>query len=366
MPSAPSLDSLLRHSVGVIRENQDAGGAYAASPSVETYRMSWLRDGAFIADAVSRVGERESAEAYFGWVARLVEARADRVRDLVRRHGAGEPIGKEEHLHCRYTPDGREGEEPWSNHQLDGWGMWLWAVDGHMRRHEWDPAGIGDALGLVTRYVAEFALDPCFDWWEERWGRHVATLAAVYGGLGAAAGWTCLDDDVRAQARARAEEVRWTVEREAVGDGRLMARLDDGGIDSSLLACATPFGLFDAEDPVMERTVAALEREVAHGGVHRYPGDHYYGGGEWLLLSALLGWWAAQAGRVDLAQSQLEWVASKALEGGDLPEQVSDHLLVPEAYAAWEAKWGPPPVPLLWSHAWFLVLALELGHDVGS
>ena len=36
-------------------------------------------------------------------------------------------------------------------------------------------------------------------------------------------------------------------------------------------------------------------------------------------------------------------------------------LLAPEHYEPWVAKWGPPPCPLLWSHAMFLTLAHELG-----
>jgi isomaltose glucohydrolase len=364
---AGPYDDLLRRSVAVILENQDEGGAYLASPSLATYRMSWLRDGAFIADATSRVGERASAEAFFLWVARVVvEPRADRVAELIARHRAGGEVGRDEHLHARYTADGREGSEPWSNHQLDGWAMWLWAVDGHLARHRWDPEPVRGALQLVTRYVAEFRHEPCFDWWEERWGRHVATLAAVYGGLAAAADWDFLSPGVREEAAQAADEVRDSILRDGIEDGRLVGRFEDARVDASLLACATPFRVLDPRHPVLDTTVRALEAEIAHGGVHRYPGDRYYGGGEWLLLAALLGWWAAEAARDDLARAQLDWVAAQAVDGGDLPEQVSGHLLVPEAYDEWVVKWGPPPVPLLWSHAWFLALALELGYEVPS
>jgi GH15 family glucan-1,4-alpha-glucosidase len=364
MPGKAGHDRLLRRSVELILEQQDRGGAYNASPSVPAYRMSWLRDGAFIADAMSRTGERASAEAYFRWVARVVEARAGHVEGLIARHRAGEDVGRDEHLHARYTRDGREGREPWSNHQLDGWGMWLWAVGGHVARHGWDPAPVGAELELVTRYVAEFWSEPCYDWWEERWGHHVATLASAYGGLQAAAGLEALSVAARAVAGQAAADVHETILRDGVDGGRLVGRFHDPRVDASLVACATPFRVLDPVDPVMDATVRALEAEIAHGGVHRYPGDSYYGGGEWLLLAALLGWWAAQAGRYDLAREQLEWVARHAVDGGALPEQVSHHLLVPDAYGEWLARWGPPPVPLLWSHAWFLTLALELGYEV--
>jgi isomaltose glucohydrolase len=360
----PAYPALLDRSVEVILENQHPGGAYVASPSLEAYRLSWLRDGAFVADAMSRAGRGSSAEAFFGWVARLVEARAEAIVALVLRRRSGDEIGRDEHLHCRYTVDGREHEAPWSNHQLDGWAMWLWCVDGHSARHGWEPEPIRGALALVTRYVTAFATEPCFDWWEERWGRHVATLAAVSAGLDAAAGWSFLPSDVRAEAARVASEARETILRDGVEEGRLAGRLEDARLDGSLIACATPFRVLAPGDPVMEETVRALHDELAHGGVHRYPGDRYYGGGEWLLLAALLGWWALEAGREELARSQLAWVAAQARAGDDLPEQVSHHLLVPEAYAEWEDRWGPPPIPLLWSHAWFLALALALGYDV--
>jgi hypothetical protein len=87
------------------------------------------------------------------------------------------------------------------------------------------------------------------------------------------------------------------------------------------------------------------------GGVHRNLEDSYYGGGEWLLLTALLG--LAEPADGD---ERLEWVAAHAAADGSLPEQSHDHLLHAEAYDDWVAKWGPPPSPLLWSHAMFLTL----------
>ena len=114
---------LVARSIEVIRENQAATGAYLASPSLPSYRFSWLRDGAFVADAASRAGERASAEAFFGWCAAVVSSRRRRIEELVRRHHAGEAVDRKEHLHCRYTADGREFEGEWSSHQLHGYGL---------------------------------------------------------------------------------------------------------------------------------------------------------------------------------------------------------------------------------------------------
>jgi GH15 family glucan-1,4-alpha-glucosidase len=73
-------------------------------------------------------------------------------------------------------------------------------------------------------------------------------------------------------------------------------------------------------------------------------------------LTALLGW--VEGG--DSARAALDWIAAHATPAGELPEQSQDHLLAPGDYQPWVEKWGPPPCPLLWSHAMFLDLALAL------
>jgi hypothetical protein len=44
-----------------------------------------------------------------------------------------------------------------------------------------------------------------------------------------------------------------------------------------------------------------------------------------------------------------------------MPEQVDGCLFAPDARLEWLDRWGPVATPLLWSHAMFLTLALELG-----
>jgi isomaltose glucohydrolase len=354
------ISALAARSIEVIREHQAPNGAYIASPSLPTYRYSWLRDGTFIADAMSRVGETESADAFFGWCADRVRERRARVERLVAQAAAGEPAARDEHLHCRYTVDGREFEGEWSSYQLDGYGSWLWALGAHAERHGVSVEPWADAVALSARYVAAYWREPCFDWWEERWGRHTATLGSLHGGLAAAARLDGLPEEVREEAAGAAREISATVRTEAAIDGRLGGELDSPRLDASLLACATPFRALEPVDPLMHATVVALEAEIAHGGVHRYPGDTYYGGGEWLLLAAFLGWWYSEVGRRDEARAQLEWVAARATPDGDLPEQVAEHVLSPEGLVEWERRWGPSPSPLLWSHAMFLTLAHEL------
>jgi GH15 family glucan-1,4-alpha-glucosidase len=351
-PRDARLADLAWTSVEVIRANQSRYGSYVACPRFDPYRYSWLRDGAFIADSMSRAGEIASAEAFFAWCARVLEERKGTVERLVRQRARGEPVDPAEHLHARYKLDGRDAPAEWSNFQLDGYGTWLWALAGHVVRHGADPAPFLAGADLSARYIAAYWDEPCFDWWEERQGVHVATLAAIAAGLRGAAAFGGGDAK---------PEIERTIRERGTVDGRLRASLDDDRLDGSLLAVGTPFGVLPPDAPIVEATVAALERGLAHGGVHRYPEDAYYGGGEWLLLTALLGLHYAEAGREDDARRQLGWIAASAEPDGSLPEQVSDHLLRPDAYEEWVGRWGPPASPLLWSHAFYLHLALRLG-----
>ncbi|HSW43923.1 MAG TPA: glycoside hydrolase family 15 protein [Patescibacteria group bacterium] len=360
---AARLRTLAHHSVAVIRAGQAASGAYIASPNFPVYHYSWLRDGAFIADAMSRAGEIASAEAFFGWCAGVLVERRGRVARLLARRAAGELTPTSDFLHTRYTLDGRESDAEWENFQLDGYGAWLWALDEHRRRHgrSIEPFVAGAALSAA--YVAAFWTHPSYDWWEEHAvERHTSTLAAIHAGLRAAECWPELPAALRSDAGHAASELADLVHADAARLGHLPKWLGGDSVDASLIAAATPFAMLAVDDPLMVATVALVEAELVHaGGVHRYALDTYYGGGEWLLLAALLGWHQARTGRRDEAIAQLEWVARHATPEGNLPEQVDDHLLAPERQADWIERWGPVATPLLWSHAMYLTLALELG-----
>ncbi len=109
-------------------------------------------------------------------------------------------------------------------------------------------------------------------------------------------------------------------------------------------------------------TVSAVEDELCvGGGVHRYRADTFYGGGQWPLLTAFLGWYHAAAGRRDEALAAAAVDRRPGDAGGELPEQVGHHLLAPEREQEWIERWGTVATPLLWSHGMYLTLAAELG-----
>jgi GH15 family glucan-1,4-alpha-glucosidase len=357
------LDALARRSVQIISDNQAASGAYLASPEFKVYRFSWLRDGAFIADAMSRSGEPASASAFFGWCARVVEGRAHRISDLVARRGAGEHVPPGEMLHTRYTVEGRESHDDWWNFQLDGYGAWLWALGAHVTRpgNRLDLLSLAPAVEATGRYLVAFATEPGYDCWEENPEHvHTATLAAIAAGLHVVAAWPGVAGSVAGAAEEQLRTIEARVRVEGVRDGHLVKWLGGGDLDASLIFCAVPYRLFEATDPLMRATVAALSPQLAHGGVHRHAADVFYGGGEWVLLAAALGSYLVAVGDLPGAREQLAWVAAQADADGHLPEQVSRHLLHPGSRAEWVERWGPVAQPLLWSHAMYLGLIHDL------
>ena len=361
IPTPAGLAAVARRSVAVILDNQAPSGAYIASPAYPTYAYSWLRDGAFIADAMSRAGQIASADAFFGWCARVLVDRRAQVEALIARRTAGETIPAGDFLHTRFTLDGRDSDAAWENFQLDGYGAWLWALGAHRRRHGRPVGTFLDGASLSARYVAAFHEYPSFDWWEEYpEHRHTSTLAAIETGLRAVAGWPEIEDSVRGNSRDAAAAIDHAIRADAEKRGHFGKWLGSAEVDASLLALATPFEIVAADDPLMLATARRIEADLVHaGGVHRYRSDTFYGGGEWLLLAALLGSYQLRSGDAPGAIRQLQWVAAHATAEGDLPEQVADHLLDPSSQQTWLDRWGPVATPLLWSHAMYLTLALE-------
>lgn len=363
MTNDDQLRHLVTRSVQVIAEHQDVGGAYLASPTFPVYRFSWLRDGAFIADAMSRVGETGSAERFFDWCARTLLDRQEHIRSLVRRAERGEAVPPRDHPPTRFTVDGADSGEEWWDFQLDGYGTWIWALGEHRRRHGREPLA-GDVLAAVelcVDYLAAFWSDPCYDWWEEHADRvHTSTLASLGAGMRAA-----IDLGVapgcRATAAATLAELDETVVSRCVADGRLVKMTGDTRVDASLIAACGMFGTLRGHDDVAEATYDRIVADLAPDGVHRYLGDTYFGGGRWVVLAGFVGWHEATTGRDERARARLEWMSAQATPDGLLPEQTTDHVLDPSFISVWVDKWGPVATPLLWSHAMYITLADALG-----
>ncbi|MBP1992832.1 glycoside hydrolase family 15 protein [Paenibacillus eucommiae] len=361
-------EDVINQSKMIIKLNQHPSGGYVACPLFSHYGYSWLRDGSFIAYAMDTAGEPESAGQFYEWVDRVLQTKKDQVQELLRKQREGIWIERSEFLNTRYHLDGRDDHSDWGNFQLDGYGAWLWGLCEHIRRTGNDALLriYRESIELTVEYLQAFWLFPNYDCWEEFSDYvHPSTLACIYGGLHALG-----ELENRPELLAKAEEIRSFLLEHSVLEQRFVksVQYQDGkwqpvqpGVDASLLWLALPFGVVEPSDPLMLATVEAIEKELKHEGIQRYAADTYYGGGEWLLLTAWYGWLKAELGDREEANRCLNWIISKADALGRLPEQVPDALRSVSAYDDWVNRLGRPPLPLLWSHAMLLVLSNKLG-----
>ena len=363
-----ALAALADQGRALILSLQDDGGAYPASPTFSAYRgFAWLRDGAFIADGMSAAGEVESATAFFDWCDRAVTACAARVERIVAAAASGAPLADHEMLPARFALDGSmggaEGDTEWWDFQLDGYGLWVWAALEHARRHGLDAARWGRGIALTVDYLVSSWQRPCYDWWEMYIEEiHVSTLGSIAAGLRDAAREPFLDPARSASAAGTADAIVEFIQHNGVHDGHLIKWVGSDQVDASLAAVVGLLRVIEPSSPLGLTTIAELDRQLAvDGGVHRFLSDTFYGGGQWPLLSCMLGLAHAAASDESRAFELLRWAAGTVRAAGSMPEQVPDHLLDPSFVAEWEERWGPSADPLLWSSAMFLRLAVELG-----
>lgn len=347
-------------SIEIILAGQSANGAYVASPNFSQYKACWLRDGTWIAYSMDLVNRHDSARNFYKWADQTLRGYSAQVDALIAKRQRNQPLEEKDYLPTRFTLEGGLVAGHWTDYQLDGYGTWLWGVVEHIRITGDTNfyTEVRQTVVLLVRYLSTLWQDPNYDCWEEfRDQVHPATLAAIYGGLNAVA-----ELDPSLETRPLAENIRQFAVQYGVADGRFMKFLGNQEVDSSLLWLAIPYGLVQKDDPIFEQTLQRIEQDLhrVEGGVYRYRADVYFGGGEWILLTAWLAWVYTERGHIQRATQLLHWIEAQAGTDGSLPEQVNTHLLAPDQYVPWVKKWGDVATPLLWSHAMYLILEAKL------
>lgn len=349
---------LATRSVQILRDGQHESGAFIACPNFPSYRFAWLRDGSFCARALDTIGDHDRAARFHRWVERTVLTHGDRARHVIESLAEGRTPPADQMLPARYDLDGRlerPGQvepAPWPNFQLDGYGIWLNELEAHLASTgatEFDER----AVDLVARYLAASWRLDCYDCWEEFGdGQHASTLASVAAGL-AAAGRLLGSRKIAREA----DLVRAALLSDFLREGYLRKGRTDDRVDASLLWAALPLGVLEVDDPAMVKTADEVRRALSSpaGGVYRYIGDSYYGGGEWILLACWLAWYDARTGNRESSERIGLWVLSQAGADGELPEQVTNTAQDPTMVDPWVRRWGPVATPLLWSHAMYLI-----------
>jgi GH15 family glucan-1,4-alpha-glucosidase len=350
---------LLERSVSRILANQVPSGAIVASSDFTQYHFSWLRDGSFIAYALDVAGEHEAAERYHRWVSDAVANIGSIIDDVIDQRRMGGDVDPLRMPPARFSVEGTTVVDGWPNFQIDGYGTWLWSLGEHMAITGATSMSddLRSSVERVARYLTTFAMDPCYDVWEESGTAvHTSTLASVYGGLLSAG--RLLNDVVLLDS---AETVRARVFNDAVKSGIYVKSTENHDVDASTLWLLAPFCLVSDNDSNFIRTVDAIESRLGFdGGIRRYPQDTYFGSGAWPVLTASLGWHKLVTGDLEGARRCRDWITDRFDELGRLGEQFGGERRDPKHFAEWVERWGLPAQDLTWSHAMYVVLTVAI------
>jgi GH15 family glucan-1,4-alpha-glucosidase len=367
------LVDLYKRSLLILRTQIDHDGAIVAATDHDvwtygrdSYAYMWPRDGALVANALSHSGYGEITRAFFQFCARA--------------------ITEDGYLLHKYTPSGALGSswQPWMGGdgepelpiQEDETALVIYSLWQHYAKfHDVEFISplyrplIKTGADFMVRYREPHTKLPASSWdlWEERRGIHAYTVAAVYGGLRAAARFVAAfgEGDLAAQYNSAAQEIKAAARKYLWHGDRFVRRivvLRDGTVvpdytlDSSLCGLYQ-FGMFPSGSEEIRRTMEAVRSRLSVktwvGGFARYENDYFHQmsqdidsvpGNPWLICSCWLAEYEiARAQSVDelrRAVPLLEWVLHRALPSGVLAEQVHPYTSEPLSVS-----------PLTWSHS---------------
>ncbi len=374
------IKQLYRRSIMVSKllMNKDTGGIIAAPEFDESctrcggYAYCWTRDATFVAHAMLKAGYPGYARAFYRWAAHH------------QNPAGGWP--QRQYTNGQLAPG-------WGD-QIDETGTVLWGMSRYFKE-TWDP-GLAEEIWPAVVKAAEFLLANLdeetglprmsHDLWEERFGEHAYSAAAVSAGLRGAgriagtlgetelagqwleasaalrerildyfrdpdlnrfirSGWITVDLPEYENRKNIGEPVRTVTGPKGYERYEVFG---DSSPDSSLLGLTVPFGIIPASDPRIRETVRHLVRSLTNqgpGGIKRYHQDCYIGGNPWIVTTLWVGAFEAAAGDWEAAAGRLEWALKHKTPLGFLPEQIDRKT----GQTAWV-------VPLSWSHAMFILL----------
>jgi GH15 family glucan-1,4-alpha-glucosidase len=297
------------------------------------YRFCWLRDATFTLLALLHAGYHDEARAFREWLVRAVAGSPKQIHIM---YGiAGERRLPETTLDWLPGFDGsqpvRIGNEAYRQRQLDVYGEVMDTFH-HCWRSGIGPGADGWRLeSAILDWLEGGWQEPDEGIWEVRGPRRHFTHSKVMA-------WVAVDRAVHAverfglggpvdRWRALRAEIHAQVCRDGWNDARgtFVQAYGETAVDASLLMIPI-VGFLPASDPRVRGTIAAIERELLHGGfVHRYLSTPTLDGlpsGEAAFLLCSF-WYAdvlALAGRLDEARTVFDRLLSIRNDVGLLAE----------------------------------------------
>ncbi|TSC67461.1 MAG: glycoside hydrolase 15-like protein [Parcubacteria group bacterium Gr01-1014_72] len=376
---SPAIIALFRKSLFIVRAHADLEGGIIASSDgdifqggKDTYAYMWPRDASFAAEALDRAGDSNVARRFFEFSNSVISDDGYFMHKYRSDHSLG----------SSWHPWVREGKAVLPI-QEDGTALILIALLKHYEISK-DLEFIESIYNSFIKKAATFLVvyrdektrlpEPSFDLWEEKFGTHTFTAAAVYGALSAAArfaeilGKKTSEELYAGAAKEVGEAILKHLYDAKTGMFHKMITFGQGGvlvpdrtIDISSVYGIFAFGVLPPGDPrladAFRRTLRALTVPTPVGGIARYEGDRYSAtgaavpGNPWILTTLWHARYQIALARDEkelaAARDTLEWVARHALPSGVLSEQLD-----PTTGAQLSAA------PLTWSHAEFVLTVI--------
>lgn len=338
----------IKRSLLIIASHWQDNGAIPASLDTDimrfnrdTYNYVWPRDAAFTVVAMALTGYEDLSKKFFNFA---------------------KPLLFRGFMFQKYTIDGYWGStwHPWTEKYLpiqeDETALMIYALWVHFSvfkdvdfiKDLYRP-GIKAAADFLCSYLNEDGVHvlPSYDLWEERFGVHFFTTAAVIAGLTSASRFASFfgEDSLALKYESVAESLKKGLDQMWVGDhfarsvmdGKVDPTVDSSTVIGSLLA-------YPISDPKVRINRETVERKLTvNGGIARYENDYYLKEDErpnaWFITTL----WVAQEliaeGRIEEAKKYIEWVERNSLKTGVIPEQITPSGNYPSVS------------PLVWSHA---------------
>jgi glucoamylase len=394
------IEKLYNRSLLVFKlmSDKNTGGVLASAEIDEgftrcgRYAYCWGRDAAFITGALDICGLTKEVESFCRWAARVQDVNGS--------------------WYQRYHMDGNLG--PSWGLQVDETGTLIWGMLQHYKVtgdkgflcEMWDciRKGVDFLVGFIDKYTGLPMAS--FDLWEERYGEHAYSIAAVYAGIGAGIETACItgrDGCNIEQWKEALKKIQVAVDRnfwkedlnrfirsvrvklnpwgEENSQERIVIKVNPKGyerdvtlyddtIDISLLGLCVPFEMYGAFDEKIIKTVRAIENSLSihtgeveeaakagnegtapeiDRGIMRYENDGYIGGNPWIIATLWLALYYLKTGEKKKAEGLFLWTVRSRTELDLLPEQVDRNTGKP----AWV-------IPLTWSHAMFVLVLFKL------
>jgi glucoamylase len=323
--------------------DKNHGGIVAAPCMEPEYRFCWPRDATYVAYALDMCGFHDEAERFYKWCQRAQE--------------------KEGGLYQRYYIEARLRGPCWSS-QIDEIATVIWGIGKHFDltgnygflKSMWSTVKqaanfICESINPVTSLTQSVGL------WEEKWGSHTYSNAAVCSALKASGKIAKLLEqnnlyhkwvDLSEKIRSSLINSVWDSQK-----NQFIRTFNprDENLDVSLLGLTFPFEILLGDDYRMKATAQKIEQAFSYnvGGIGRYLGDLYYGGNPWILSVLWLALYHEKLKDANKTEQLIKWATDCATDLDLLAEQIDKETSVPIS-----------AVPLAWSHAFFILAVLGL------